>query len=180
MKKYKTLFLIGLIMGVLISCSSDDEFEDNKPLTIIVSHGCIENKGIGQPDQGCDFCIALVSDGINLENNTGVGDVISIDLMSESTDSIKDGTYTVGIDEEFPPGTFAGLCFVGLNIQSQEFSAYYGIKSGTAIISKSGDTYEITISVLGDQRDDMLGNLIKADVPISCHYLGLLTEHEFN
>lgn len=176
MKKYFLILLWILFPLFLISCSDDDD-KETRTLTIEgLTKGTFFISDMIPVDQGYYNLVSLVSDGIDIHSKTGTGDIISLEIFSSVQGVIENCTYNVGDNENFPPGTFTGFCAINLNIETSEFAEFYGIKSGTVTVSKSGDIYEFTIDVFADQKDGMLGNTIEKDVKITCYYQGTLNE----
>lgn len=177
MKRYY-LFLLWIICSLfLMACSEDPDDKEIRTLTIEgLTEGTIFNSDMIPVDMGYYNVISLVSDGIDIHSKTGSGDIISLEIFTSQQGIIENCTYNVGVNEDFPPGTFTGFCTINLNVETFEFSEYYGIKSGNVSIAKSGDVYEFTIDVLADQKDEILGNIIEEDVKITCYYQGTLIE----
>ncbi len=183
MKSIKIISSVIVIALLIISCSKDDDAENNKGLIIIQNTeyeligGNIYYEGQHAADQGYIFYIVLYSSGINLETEKGTGHMVAMEMYSETEDDIKAGTYTFD-DETGKVGTFHGSIYLDYNTETWAYSAAYMTKSGTIIISKSGDRYEMTIDVSADEYNDA-EDLIMSDVKISCHYKGKLTQKYF-
>ena len=166
-----------------MSCSDDDDFENTGTLTIDgtvyeLSQGIIYYRGTSE-GRGCNFDIDLLSSDIDIESETGTGQIVALEMFTETTDNLKDGSYTVPPDETFPAGTFCGIIVTGFDAETEEGSVFYIIKSGSSIVAKSGNLYEFTINVLADQLDEYLDNTVATNVPISCYYKGTLNKRDF-
>lgn len=187
MKTYKIIFLIILFPLFFISCSDDDDdikIEGIGTLTIDgtvyeLSQGIIYNRERWEPTQGYNFDVDLVSSDFDIENMTGVGDAVALEMFSATTDDLGSGTYTFGANEQFQAGTFCGIIAIGIDAQTDESDIFFIITSGSCVVVRSGNTYEFTLNTEADQLSESFESVVASNVPISCYYKGTLDKRDF-
>lgn len=162
MKFINNLFFASLVLLVSITGCKDDEAAPVKESKATydgseysLTSGLIENYGEdSSPNSGWDYSgynldLVLLSDGITLTNNNGEpsvegeGFAIYFEMFSSTADALADGTYTLDVSNNIPTGTYdyGDVNFVSNGTVTDNIE----IASGTIIVAKSGNEYEITV-----------------------------------
>jgi len=191
MKTYRNLLLIFLFPLLFISCSDDDKDNNESTgtgtltvdgISYELSQGIIYNRERWESNQGYNFDVDLLSSDFNmdnLENPTGIGHMVALEMFCESTDNLNGGSYIVDTTDVFPAGTFCGIIVTNFDAHTEEGGTFYIISTGNSVVVRSGDSYEFTINVLAIQLDEYLEDEGATDVPISCYYKGTLKKDGF-
>ncbi len=103
-----------------------------------------------------NFELFLFSDGVNLNNETGEGNVISIYFYSD-VPPLPTGTipYYSGTDDIPYIEAQAGLDY---NLETQVGKVIPVFQEGNVTITRSGDTYNIEFTLISETEGQMTGN----------------------
>lgn len=170
MKSYFKLSLATLItLSVLSSCKKDDD--DVAPDTNIsqtikgtitydsknfnIGNGLLENYGKNDSLETYDFDLNLYNGTLSYnqfeEDFQGIGDIFYLDFNTNSSTGLESGTYTVTSDEvsdEANKIVYASLFVSGEN-------TFVDILSGSAVVTRSNDTYAIVFKGKTDSDKDI-------------------------
>lgn len=157
----KLIFGIFILSSLFISCSDDDD-DDNavkanqlkvEDQSYDLGSGMLINLGADEDDsmqyKGYLQVLALVSDDIDLINETGSGPLLLLQVFSSTASSLDTGDYTFDNTPPFELKTFAGGGYT-LNFDTQEdddlddLEDAIEIVSGTISVKKNGNSYEIS------------------------------------
>lgn len=152
-----TLVLTSLVMLFMFSsCKKEDETPPTPSNSFTVSSfsadltkGNIEEYG-DNGNGSYDWDVTLLSDGIDLESESGVGSAVYLDLNSDSETGLTAGTYNWAADRDVFTLVDAAAA-INYDIES-EVGDYINdtATGGTVIISFSGDDtvidFELTMS----------------------------------
>lgn len=169
----KSMFKIVLsllIMSVFFGSCKKDKDEDNNNTTAnnyfevngvkyILSKGTLENygkdmdPGDGWDYQGYNIDLVLFSSGLVVTNQgdtmfnvSGKGQAIYFELFTTDSTFLANGDYSYSTSQPFPTGTFDYGDY-SINLDADNGTAdWIEIKSGTVKISRTGNTYQITIN----------------------------------
>lgn len=156
----KLIFGIFILSSLFIGCSDDDNENSDKTNQLKVEDqsydlgsGTLLNLGTDDDEmvqyKGYLQIVALVSDGIDLINETGSGPLLLLQIFSSTASSLDTGDYTFDNTPPFELKTFAGGGYT-LNFDTQEdddlddFEDAIEIVSGTISVKKNGNIYEIS------------------------------------
>lgn len=186
MKTVKIIILIFFTSLLFAECSKDD----NDVVETGKGTGTLTIKGIEyEMDEGVIYTnTESVGPPYNFDidlksspTNNGIGEekfqFVLIEMYTATKDDLQSGTYNFDTYETSHAGTFNGLVFIDVN-EAEDFSHFYIIKSGTVLIGRPDNEYEITIDVVADKyeydsvEDDFL--ITEGDVAIFCYYIGSL------
>ncbi len=186
MKKFRFLILLIIIPLFIISCSKDENGDINRDLTknvfYIGNNEYLLANGnfayVWKRYYPYEVLIVLYTSGIsniNGLNFTGTGDVFNITINAADTSGVlNQGTYSTDFDEE--KEWFLEIeCYINANAETMEVSYGYIMTSGTMLLEKEENEYEITINGLGDKINDD-GQLIESGIEMVAHYKGTLPE----
>ncbi|MDZ7612406.1 MAG: hypothetical protein U5K51_00765 [Flavobacteriaceae bacterium] len=158
--KYVLKLILGIFIlsNLFIGCSDDDDDDKAKNNELKVedqvyglNSGMLIN--VGQADdeitqyKGYMQVVALVSEEIDLINETGVGQLILFQLFSSSANTLDTGDYTFDATPPLNVKTFGGGGYT-LNFDASadeiEDDDLVAITSGTISVTKNGNSYEIS------------------------------------
>jgi hypothetical protein len=159
----KLLALLLLVsMGVLSSCS-DDEAKLAKKITIDGESITLENGYIVGMGSGLDdneepaslYNIVLTDGDITVDGGQyfGTGTAMIIYVVSPLTYDLKNGTYTFEFSESFETNKAFAFVNYNWNTDTEEAEEGYSIIVGTLKITRSGNTFKITMSKLVLERN---------------------------
>jgi len=184
MKILNSIILI-CVLAFVTACSKDDD------ITKVNNTGTLTIKGVEYElvdgiiwdrieERGEDiynFDIDLFGEGIDPENETGLGHLAAMELFTDLSDDLAPGTYKHDIDGTYPAGTFCGNIVLDINFDTDEVSTWYTTTSGNITMKKTGDVYEFSMNLIADEYDVIDDfDFIKtdSDVAINCVYKGTL------
>ncbi len=176
MEKLVKLFC-GLLLAssLLISCDKDedDDVSQKNYLKIgeteyVLSKGMYENYGQmeweGWQYDGYNLDLTLFSSGLTNSTDSegytdlsGSGQVIYFEMFSSKGNEFDSRDYTFSSSEPYPVGTFDYGEFCISYSDDNEVNNWIDISSGKVTISKSGDTYSITIDCKSENGDNIKG-----------------------
>ncbi len=172
MKNFKLLTLLFIaFLGITItSCGDDDDNNnDNSPAinsftyegaTHSLSKGLLSDFG-DNGNGSYDFDILLLSDDIIIDADNGLsgnGNLIYLDLNSDSMVGLTDGTYEFAVERDaftIVDGTVA----VNSDIEDYYYSGAYDLlTAGNVMLSISGDNYDIDFNLTNASGESVIGN----------------------
>ena len=168
MRNFKIVCLLSLAITMITlgACKKDDPIHNFFMYELIkyeVDEGILEYYGkLGDLDDAYNFDVTLYSTGVGFDplagTFNGVGNLVVLEMFSDSPDKLSPGTYTYDIDASHDPFTFdigrLGL-FVNIDEQSGTFIL---INSGTVKVSKSGDNYTFVFDCMTSTDKDITGS----------------------
>ncbi len=162
MKNFKHTFFAVLAIISLISCSSDDDSNSNQlrfgtgsgqatvnGTSFDLDKGVILNYGQNLGQDTFNFDIELYSGDLTLDpmiGPQGVGNYLYLELHSDQSSGLKNGTYTYGFDSVDLSLTDAELD-VNYDFETGDSDDFYDVSGGTVELSKSGNTYTINFDL---------------------------------
>jgi hypothetical protein len=158
------ILLIVFCTLAIFSCSKDeDEAKPNNNITYDGKSYVIAT-GVFDLDATVDNFnsangyyqdIILVDNNFTVSNGgfSGTGNAVSISLIS-ATAEIEAGTYNFqSVEAQYKPGDFtAGAVFVNFSMSSGT-GGRYQFTDGKVVVTKSGDTYTVTIDGTADGKE---------------------------
>ncbi|MDA3868111.1 MAG: hypothetical protein PF489_15375 [Salinivirgaceae bacterium] len=107
------------------------------------SQGLITYKGVYENSEFHIFEISLGSRKINLITQTGIGDVLRLELLVTSS-TFTSGRFVFGNDENLSANTLiSGYYLLDVNVNTQEAEEIFMVTGGTLNVSVSGNYYEL-------------------------------------
>jgi len=143
MKIIKSILLICALIFA-IACSKDDDITkvNNtgiitiKGVAYVLADGIIWDR-IEESGEGIyNFDIDLFSEGIDPENETGLGHLAAMELYTDLSDDLAPGTYIHDTDGTYPTGTFCGNIILDINFDTEKVSKWYTTTSGNITVKK--------------------------------------------
>ncbi len=187
MKNLKIPILSGVSLLILICCSKDidsgiydinDIPRDKNGFYIdgvehSLSKGVIEYIESGTSHEGSQFSIALLSAGLNFdgEKAEGNGDFFDITFFSETWDDLKSGSYSFKASGNMV-GCFYGMTVLGFDVQSSTSAKVYLLTSGSIMVNKIENMYELIMDCRADEIHWEDGNTLSTDHKILTYYKG--------
>ena len=188
MKKFRFLILLIILPLFIISCSKDENGDIIRDLTknvfYIGNNEYLLANGhfiyVWKRWYPYEVLISLYSSGFDIIdglNLTGTGDVFNITINAADTSGVlNQGTYSTDFDEEEEWFLDEIECYININSETMEASHGYIMTSGTMLLEKEGNEYEITINGLGGEYTLDSGELIESGIEMVAHYKGTLPE----
>jgi len=155
----KLIFGIFILSSLFIGCSDDDDENSDKTNQLKVEDqsydlgsGMLINLGADEEEmvqyKGYLQVVALVSDGIDLINETGSGPLLLLKVFSSTASSLDTGDYTFDNTPPFEVRTFADGGYT-LNFDTDDddiddLDDIIEIVSGTISVNKNGSRYKIS------------------------------------
>ncbi len=186
MKTFRFLILLIILSLLIISCSKDENGDINRDLTknvfYIGNNEFLLANGnffyVWKRYYPYEIQIVLHTSGIGVidgPNYTGTGDVFNITINAADTSGVLNhGIYSTDFDEE--KEWFLEIeCYINVNTETMEVSHGYIMISGTMLLEKEENEYEIDINGLCDKISDN-GELIESGIEMVAHYKGTLPE----
>jgi hypothetical protein len=187
MRAFRFLILLIILPLLITTCSKKEDAEFDPDLTknafyvnnnygYLLADGLVANSGGAGLQESYDYNFILYSSGIShdpgslfYEGFTGVGDVISIEISTDSWDGPKPGTYSTD-NEEGEQKIEDLMCFLNFDSETWEVSNMYYFSSATMNLQIEGDEYEITINATGGEfnEDD---EIINDNIQMAAHYI---------
>ncbi|TLX72987.1 hypothetical protein E9993_16090 [Labilibacter sediminis] len=182
----KTLNLIvfGLFFLVLsISCSKDKDDEQTEPdNTALIVNGkpyalhkaYITYVDEGHLMEGYQYDLDMVSSGVDMDNETGIGEGVLISIITSTKDLIA-GTYTFESDPAREIGTFSAFVVIRFHLATWERQHFFVISSGTLVVTKNSENnYTVTLSAKANDIDDN-DEIITSNNDITVNFTGTFT-----
>lgn len=179
----KISLLVIALSILIVSCSKDNDDINNieNGLLIIdgieyaLTGGYIQYEGQISDSEGHIFGVYLHTSGINLEAKKGTGHLVILQLITETDDDVKTGTYSKDVAAG-EAGWFQGFIIMDFDIENPGTSSIsYEVNSGIIDIDKSGEVYELNLDAKAyeywpnyDVRNE--------DLIINCSYTGNLIQ----
>ena len=160
MKSLTSYLLLALFVLSFASCEKEEPESNHFEYELIkyeIDEGMIESYGKLNPDAtGYNFDVTLYSTGIVFNPGdgsfTGSGNIVILEMFSESKDELKAGTYTFDNLGSMDPYTFdIGRFGLFVNMDEQTGTIILA-NSGTIKVSQSGDswTFDFNCSTSAD------------------------------
>ncbi len=112
-------------------------------------------------DTGSFFLIEFLSENVGFDANrnyqlTGSGEVLYIQVLSESPDGLKDGSYEYFSGRPFRPNTWNHAAY-NLDFEEGVENLYTDLLSGSLSVKNSGNQIEISFTFLDEDQQDVTG-----------------------
>ena len=191
MKTINLIKVLLIIPLIILACSKDDNENIESPTSkgTLTIHGIeyeltqgIIYKRTEKVGPVYNFDVDLFSSGMNVETETGSGQLVAMEMFTDTPSDLKTGAYTHDSNGTYPAGTFGGNILVGYNIETENISTWYITTSGTIVSARSGSMYEFTMDIKADEFEvsEELGFVkVDSNVVITCYYKGNLTKKDF-
>jgi hypothetical protein len=166
----KILTIILLSMIIFAGCKKDKKESsfsnyvkyDSKMYPI--DKGVLENYGQWEEDGAYNLDLTLFSEGITLLESggeisgaTGKGHGIYLEMYTSSPSQLDNGTYEYDYWSE-EAGTFDyGWVTINYDAAIKDAEIDQDIEGGTVTVTKTGDTYEITINCTDEDGKSVTG-----------------------
>lgn len=154
-----------LLVTILVSCEKEEPVHNAFEYELIkyeIDEGMIEAYGKLSPDvSGYNFDVTLFSTGIVFdplaEEFSGLGNIVILQMYSESPDGLVSGTYNYDLSGEMDPLTFdIGRFGLFVNMDEQSGTIILA-NSGTVKVSKSGDDWTFVFDCMTMSNKSITG-----------------------
>lgn len=186
MRIIKIITLIFITSLLFIACSEDDNEDPEtgkgtgtltiKGIEYLLVEGTIY-KNTERVSSPYNFDFDLKTSTIN-----NIFQLVAFEMYTATNDDLQSGTYNHATNETSPAGTFCGLVFMNMNTITEKSEYAYQTKSGTVLVNRSDSEYELTINVIADKYEKVIGYddwiITESDVVITCYYIGSLKKDE--
>ena len=175
MKLLKNTFFAILAVVAISSCSSDDDSGSNQvrfgtgngQVTVNgnnfdLDKGVILNYGENLGQNTFNFDIELYSGDLTLNQTTGpqgIGNYLYLELHSDQSSNLKNGTYTYGFDSVDLSLTDAEL-EVNYDFETGDSDEFYNVTDGTVELSRSGNTYTLNFDLEVNGSQSLTGSYV--------------------
>jgi hypothetical protein len=180
-RKILTIVLLSLIIFTGCKKDKDENSYDNyikyDDKAYPLDKGILENWGKWSPESDNNLDLTLVSDSVNViewnnevDSYSGTGHRIKFWMYSASSELLDNGNYTYDDLSSEKTGTFDyGQLLINYNFDNEEGEIEQYVADGTVTVTKSGDTYEITINCTDEEGKSVTG-----------YYKGILKYFDYN
>ncbi len=175
MKLLKNTFFAILTVLSISSCSSDDDGGSNEirfgtgtgQVTVngsdfTLDKGLILDYGQNLGEDTYNFDIELASGDLTIDQNLGpqgVGNYLYLELHSDQSSNLKNGTYTYGFDSVDLSLTDAEL-EVNYDFETGDSDEFYNVTDGTVELSRSGNTYTLNFDLEVNGSQSLTGSYV--------------------
>jgi hypothetical protein len=137
--------------------------------------GYIQYEGQISESEGHIFGIYLHTSGIDLETLKGTGHLVILQLITETDDDVKTGTYSKDVAAG-EVGWFQSFIIMDFEIENPGTSSVsYEVNSGIIDIDKSGEVYKLNLDAKAYEYWPNY-NVRNEDLIINCSYKGNLIQ----
>jgi hypothetical protein len=172
MKNFKTTLLAAMAVFFLISCSDDDDAAPglafgtgtgqvtveatNYPL----DKGLVFNYGLNTGSDTYNFDIELYSGNLTVNPTTGItgiGNYLYLELHTDQSGGLANGTYTYGNATSNFALTDSELA-VDYNFQTDDSSSFFNVNGGTVEVTRNGSNYTVALNLTLSGGSTLTGN----------------------
>lgn len=158
--KLRVLFMLLLAVAMTsVSCNKDDDDNGSgdsftyNGTTYDLSQGYIISYG-NNGNESFDFDVVLVSEGLVLDADgdfSGTGDYVLLDLNTNSSAGLVDGTYTYDEDEEDRDSFILTFGDAGINFNPASGSGTL-LEANAGTVTVDGDEITFDLTIPGGQK----------------------------
>ena len=119
----------------------------------------------------------MYSSGINFVKKRGLegkGNLLEITFTTNNAEYPNAGTYPID-SENFNAGYIKLGCYIDVEPDGSELLHFYIFNTGTLLLNKEGNEYELTIEGNGNEINRSTGEIINDSILIVATYKGNLS-----